>query len=111
MVLLEQEKSNHLISSDNFKRVRSEYYNYDFNKETGFFARWGKTFTDDPKLSPFGPEILDIEISVGECSGNCSFCYKLNVSVVVNYDFLERIEVNGDWTCKFKQKIATIYPF
>lgn len=76
------------------KILRSENYNYNFNKVNGFFARWGKTQEDDPDYSPAGPEILDIEISTsvhdvakypknrliydGGCKGNCSFCYKSN---------------------------------
>ena len=51
------------------KCLASEEYNYAFNKRTGFFARWGRTLEDDPQWSPFGPEILDLEISAGECSG------------------------------------------
>lgn len=55
--------------------IRSEAYNFDFNPHTGFFARWGKTPKDDPAFSPFGPEILDLEISSGgDCLGNCPFC-------------------------------------
>jgi sulfatase maturation enzyme AslB (radical SAM superfamily) len=53
-------------------------YNYKFDKITGEFRRWGKTIDDDPEYSPAGPEILDIEISSGKCSGNCKFCYKGN---------------------------------
>jgi len=45
--------------------------------EDGFFARWGKNKEDDPEYSPFGPEILDIEIST-ICSRACSWCYKSN---------------------------------
>jgi hypothetical protein len=29
-------------------------------------------------MSPYGPEILDIEISTGNCSGACPWCYKSN---------------------------------
>lgn len=42
--------------------------------------RWGKTQEDNPEFSEFGPELLDIEISAGKCSGNCPFCYKENSS-------------------------------
>ena len=68
------------------KVVRSEKYNYVFNKDTGFFARWGETKEQDPQLSPFGPEIADIEIST-ICNGigktletrrPCAWCYKSN---------------------------------
>jgi len=63
------------------KIVRSKGYNYQFNKQTGFFARWGETKKDDPLFSPFGPEIADIEITT-KCMGVggklCPFCYKAN---------------------------------
>jgi len=68
------------------KVVMSPEYNYIFDKETGFFARWGKTKEDDPKMSVFGPEIADIEIST-VCNGigtsmatrkPCPWCYKSN---------------------------------
>lgn len=68
------------------KKVRSENYNYNFNNETGFFVRWGKTLDDDPEFSPFGPEILDMEIST-ICDGGCSFCYKSNTEVGKNMTF------------------------
>ena len=87
-----------IIDTKDFKKGRSENYNFDFDKITGFFARWGKTQNneDDPDFSPFGPEILDLEISSsvrpedehlydtsrlvydGGCMGNCKFCYKSN---------------------------------
>lgn len=56
-------------------------YNFIFNQSNGLFARWGKTFDDDPDFSPYGNEILDIEVT-DICSGPggipCSFCYKSN---------------------------------
>ena len=62
-------------------------YNYDFNKKNGKFARWGKTFKDDPPYSPYGNEILDIEIST-ICHGingkPCKHCYKSNTGVGKN---------------------------
>jgi MoaA/NifB/PqqE/SkfB family radical SAM enzyme len=60
------------------KALSSPNYNFVFDKVTGFFARWGKTEADDPDWSPYGPEILDLEISTGECKGKCRFCYKEN---------------------------------
>ena len=69
-----------LHETEKLKVVKSPEYNYSFNKETGFFARWGKTLNDDPIFSPFGCEILDMEICAGECLGNCDFCYKCNGS-------------------------------
>jgi len=61
------------------KSVRSEKYNYDFNKETGRLEAWGKTKNDIPDYAP-SPEILDLEISSGKCSQACTFCYKENGS-------------------------------
>ena len=31
------------------KKLCSENYNYIFNTKNGYFARWGKTYEDDPK--------------------------------------------------------------
>jgi len=59
------------------KQVSTPGYNYMFNKENGAFARWGKTYDDDPSWSPLGPELLDIEIST-KCNRACRFCYKSN---------------------------------
>jgi len=59
------------------KIVRSENFNSYFDKNTGFFARWGKNKKDDPEYSPFGNEILDIEVST-ICSRACPWCYKSN---------------------------------
>lgn len=70
-----------VYDSDKLKHVRSEKYNYDFDKITGVFRRWGKTEADDPQVSPVGPEILDCEITTS-CNGVnghlCRFCYKSN---------------------------------
>ena len=70
-----------IAEDKNVKVIRSKEYNYDFNKSTGYFARWGKNVEDDPQFSPFGPEILDIEITT-KCTGPggklCGFCYKSN---------------------------------
>jgi hypothetical protein len=72
---------------DNVKCVRSKNYNYNFDKNSGFFMRWGKTIKDDPEVAPF-PEILDIEVSE-ICGGipnlrgvetPCTFCYKKNTA-------------------------------
>ena len=63
------------------KTFKSENYNFIFDQKTGFFARWGKTKDDDPTMSPFGNEILDIEVT-DICKGPggkvCPFCYKSN---------------------------------
>jgi hypothetical protein len=45
------------------KIIASPDYNLIFDKKNGFTARWGATEDDDPQWSPFGPEILDLEIS------------------------------------------------
>lgn len=66
-----------VIDSDNFKKFRSPLYNYEFNKNSGFFARWGTNFDNDPLYAP-SPEILDLEISINGCKNNCKFCYKGN---------------------------------
>jgi hypothetical protein len=61
--------------------IRSENYNYDFDLVNGNFARWGKSFVDDPLMSPLGPELLDLEITT-KCKGVknvlCPYCYKSN---------------------------------
>lgn len=70
------------IETSKYKMLYSNSYNYIFNKENGFFARWGKNKDDDPDFSPFGPEIADIEIST-ICNGlgnPCPWCYKGNTS-------------------------------
>jgi hypothetical protein len=59
------------------KTFRSESYNFNFNQQTGYFERWGKTKEDDPDFSPFGPEISDIELST-ICDQGCQECYKSN---------------------------------
>ncbi len=66
-----------IIDSKKYKICKSSDYNFIFNKDTGFFARWGKTKKGDPEYGP-SPEILDLEISSGKCNGRCEFCYKDN---------------------------------
>lgn len=75
-----------LLDTDEFKSFRSKNYNFNFNKKTGFFARWGKTFKDDVDSNIGTPEIADIEIST-ICEGigePCKFCYKSNTEVGEN---------------------------
>lgn len=68
-----------IIENKNKKVLLSKNYKYTFDKQTGFFARWGNGKDDDPQFSPWGPEILDLEISSGgDCKGGCKFCYKSN---------------------------------
>lgn len=68
----------------------SKKYNYIFNRDNGMFARWGNEIKDDPNFSPFGPEIMDIEIST-ICEGvngkPCKFCYKSNTQSGENMSF------------------------
>jgi len=62
------------IKSNKDKKILvSDHYNYFFDKKTGYFARWGKTMEDDPQYSPYGPEILDIEVTT-ICDNGCPFC-------------------------------------
>lgn len=77
--------SGKLFENNKVKMFRSPNYNYNFSKETGYFARWGKTEEDDPKIAPM-PEILDIEIT-SICDGGCSFCYKGNTTSGHNMSF------------------------
>ena len=67
-----------LSESGTMKVLESPEYNYIFDKVSGHFLRWGRTQQDDPQMCPFGNEILDLEISAGECSGRCPWCYKRN---------------------------------
>lgn len=64
------------------KVFRSEDFNYNFRKDTGYTEMWGKTIDDNPDVAPF-PVILDFEITE-RCEGignygPCKFCYKSNV--------------------------------
>lgn len=70
-VIIEDEQTKICDASDGS-------YHFRFNKETGRFLRWGHTEEEDPTYLPLGPEILDLEISSGKCSGSCPFCYKGN---------------------------------
>jgi len=70
-----------LFEDNRYKFLRSPTYNYSFDKTDGFFMCWGKDVKDDPSYSPYGPVLLDVEIST-ICSGitgtPCSWCYKSN---------------------------------
>ena len=75
-----------IIDTPSLRTIKSENYNRVFDKRTGYMRRWGKTedAKDDPTWSPFGPELLDIEITTA-CSGPgnkgpCKWCYKANTS-------------------------------
>jgi hypothetical protein len=71
-----------VVEDDKVKILKSENYNFLFNKQSGFFARWGKTQEDDGDFTLGLPEIADIEIAE-VCEGvpgigPCAFCYKSN---------------------------------
>jgi hypothetical protein len=85
-----------LFDSPTRKCFKSPDYNFDFDKITGTFKRWGVTLEDDPNCAP-SPEIIDVELSStvqeeeetpfgtiitpGGCSGRgCggNWCYKGN---------------------------------
>lgn len=66
-----------IVENDKVKALKSENYNFLFQKSDGFFARFGKTQDDDGDPSLGLPEIADIEIDTA-CRQNCSFCYKGN---------------------------------
>lgn len=79
------------------KSVRSKSYNYDFDKKSGLFKRWGSSIEEDPDYAP-SPEILDCEITTichGVPGNNgdsgkrspCSFCYKSNTPNGKNMSF------------------------
>jgi len=67
--------------NDTLKVLKSPELNYIFSKKTGFSAVWGASEKDDPDYSPFGPFIVDMEITT-ICKGPgghlCPFCYKAN---------------------------------
>ena len=67
--------------NETFKILKSDNFNYIFNKKTGYHMQWGETKESNPTRSPFGPVIADIEV-VDMCKGPggklCPFCYKSN---------------------------------
>ena len=67
-----------IVDNEKQKVFQAFDYNFVFDKENGTMYRWGSTTKDDPQFCPYGPEILDLEISVGDCSGKCPWCYKAN---------------------------------
>ena len=71
-----------LVENEKIKVLKSENYNFFFDKKNGMFMRWGKTEDDDGDPSLGIPEIADIEIAE-ICEGvpgigPCAFCYKSN---------------------------------
>lgn len=91
-----------LKENDKVKIIRSEHFNMNFNKKTGYMERWGDKKENDPIMSPL-PELLDIEIST-ICTGIdgkvCPFCYKANNSKGSNMSF-----------DTFKNIIDSVHPF
>jgi len=86
---------------------RSDDYNYNFRIADGYFQRWGAKMEDDPVWSPFGNEILDIEISAsgkngGGCPISCPMCYKGNNSKPGVPDNMT-LDVFNQILCKFPQ--------
>ena len=70
-----------IVDMDTGKCLFSPNYNFIFDKEHGEFVRYGATKEENPDFSPYGPEIVDMELTT-ICSGVkgnlCSFCYKSN---------------------------------
>ena len=79
-----------ILENERVKLVRSKDYNYNFDKKTGYFERYGKTKDEDPIMAPTC-EILDLEISAGKCMGMCPECYKGNGDV----DFETNMTLEG----------------
>lgn len=80
-----------VIETTSHKFLRSPNVNFNFDKETGFMQRWGKTLADNPDSAPC-PEILDIEITSicnGPANKLCGYCYKANTPTGHNMTFAE----------------------
>lgn len=76
---LKQAKNPSIKQNLRFKHFRSENYNYAFDLRSGHFHRWGKGGKIQPPWAPYGPEVLNIEISAGSgCPMTCASCYKKN---------------------------------
>lgn len=79
----------YILDTPSLKEVVSQNYNYSFNKETGYFARWGVSKEDDPIQAP-SPEIADIEVTT-ICHGIngkvCKHCYKANTPSGFNMSY------------------------
>lgn len=67
-----------ITENSKFKFLRSDVFNYNLDKRTGYMETWGRTKEEDPQFCPFGPVIADIEVTT-ICSGvngtPCSFCF------------------------------------
>ena len=79
-----------ITENSKFKFLRSDVFNYNLDKRTGYMETWGRIKEEDPQFCPFGPVIADIEVTT-ICSGvngtPCSFCYKSNTNVGKNMSF------------------------
>ena len=65
-----------IIDTRDHKVVKSDIYNYIFDKQSGFHVRWGHTQAENPRFGFFGPELLDISITNKCVPGNCKYCYQ-----------------------------------
>ncbi len=69
-----------ITETEEEKIFRSENYNMNFNKKTGYTEMWGRTYEENPVEPPFN-SIMDIEITT-ICKGPggkiCPFCYHSN---------------------------------
>lgn len=77
-----------ILDSEERKLFRSKNANYDFNKETGEMATWGKTLEEDAVAFP-APTILDLEVTT-KCTGVggvlCPFCSPAGTKVLVKVE-------------------------
>jgi hypothetical protein len=103
--------------SDGVKCFAEDDYKYFFNTDNGLFLRYGATLEADPKWCPYGPEILDCEVST-KCSNGCAFCSPANTKIntpngLINIENLKR----GDYVLGYddsskqiiSQKIEEVY--
>lgn len=95
-----------ISETEKYKVFISDRYNYVFDKTTGMFIRWGVNEHDDPQFSPYGPELVDMEIVVGDCLGKCAFCYKNNGSGKPKYMTFETFKTIFDKLPKTVTQIA-----
>ena len=72
-----------IMENDSSKILKSDVFNYVFDKRNGYTAYWGRTKEEDPIFSPMGPMIADIEVTTS-CDGfntvGCVSCYKSNTT-------------------------------
>lgn len=64
-----------ILENEYRKILKSPEVNYFFRKDNGYMSTWGKTLEEDPQYSPYGPFILDMEVST-VCHRGCKSCYK-----------------------------------